>query len=70
MKILLNAAVAAITILPVTLHAEETKCPPQPERSCLYEDRIYTEGAKLSVLAVFDGGAIGLFDGFRSWGRS
>ena len=24
----------------------------------------------LSVLAVFDGGAIGLFDGFRSWGRS
>ncbi len=49
MKILLNAAVAAITILPVTLHAEETKCPPQPERSCLYEDRIYTEGAKLKV---------------------
>ena len=25
---------------------------------------------RLSVLAVFDGGAIGLFDEFRSWGRS
>ncbi len=25
---------------------------------------------RVSVLAVFDGGVIGLFDGFRSWGRS